>query len=70
MGIAEDIREFIKKVPNVKKIKIDNVEVELYPSKSEVQTSAMPSLVDIPPDDVMLFAATEDVDELMKQRKE
>jgi hypothetical protein len=43
--------------------------VEFFQTTPQVQTSTMPMIDNMPPDDVMMFAATEDVEELMKQRK-
>lgn len=45
------------------------LQVEFFESKMPVVASEVPQFNDIPPDDVMLFAATEDIEELMKQRK-
>lgn len=45
------------------------IHVEFFPSQPIVQTQSIPLTNDMPPDDVMLFAATEDLDELMKSRE-
>lgn len=63
------IKEFIEQHPNVKSLKCAEIELEFFEPRMPVQASTMPALNDMPPDDVMMFAATEDVEELMKQRK-
>jgi len=60
----------LKDYPYIKSIKWQGAEVELHPQPivSQVQTVMPPVINDMPPDDVMLFAATEDVDDLMEKR--
>lgn len=73
MGLKETL-DLIMQYPRIKHIGFDcdtgNIgHVELYPSQPQVQSQQLPMANDMPPDDVMMFAATEDVDELMEQRK-
>jgi hypothetical protein len=45
--------------------------IEFFRDTPQVQAvTSMPQVTDMPPDDVMLFAATEDPDEAMKARTE
>lgn len=76
----KDVLELLKNYPNVAEVELhpdDGLRVTMFePPKHEDKLSAAPeqtaSTVELkeimPPDDVMLFAATEDIDELMKQR--
>lgn len=69
--ISKNLLEQIRSA-GVKMIGFQNeqvVHIEFFPTTPEVQASALPPALDMPPDDVMLFAATEDPDELMKSRK-
>lgn len=75
MGIDFD---YLKKVKDlgVKEIGFDpNTNhisyIEFFPSTPTVQAvTSHPPLIDMPGDDVMLFAATEDPEEAMKERSE
>lgn len=76
MGLKETL-DLIMKYPRIKTIAYGEVpgkypeivNIELYPDQPQVQTSQFPMINDMPPDDIMQFAATEDIDELLKQRK-
>ena len=69
----DDMLAICAKYPRIIHIKVDNesIFVSFKGDKPEVEfkSSSIPFKSDMPPDDVMLFAATEDVDELMKERE-
>jgi len=69
MGLVDDIFTIYRQIPNLKSLKIEGIEIELYQPSTPVQVASMPYVPDMPPDDVMMFAATEDVDDLMRQRQ-
>ena len=64
--------DLVMSYPRIKTIDFDGdrvIHLELYPEMPTVQPINLTQTNDMPPDDVMLFAATEDVEELMKHRK-
>lgn len=75
-----EMLDIIASRPRIKSISVTQddagiINIELFPATPQVQAYDIGKVVgkgltDMPPDDVMLFAATEDVDELIKQRKE
>jgi hypothetical protein len=72
MGL-KDTLDMLKDYPNVQAVVMHQdggFEISFFESKSlgAVEMATVPKFQDMPPDDVMLFAATEDVDDLMKQR--
>lgn len=75
MGLStREVLQLMTEFKNIKSIRvIPNkemvLEVEQFPPQPSVQTAQLPFKDDMPPDDVMMFAATEDIEELMKQRK-
>lgn len=74
---TKELLDLLKQYPNVKRIqafpgKDTVIEIEMFEPKKEVQEVDIPTLplgAQMPPDDVMQFAATEDIEELMKQRE-
>lgn len=74
MGLKETL-DLLMQYPRIKTISVDQdgkgaTTIEFFPPTPEVQASSISSALDMPSDDVMLFAATEDPDELMKSRNQ
>ena len=72
MGIKETL-DLLMRYPRLKSAQFspdgEVLAVELIPEAAPVQAAQLPLTNDMPPDDVMLFAATEDIDELMQGRR-
>lgn len=80
---TKEVLDLITAYPRIKSISIDKerslvINVELYEAKEQEAPSILKKLEDLslgmsasmPSDDVMMFAATEDPEEAMKQQKE
>lgn len=68
----ESILKLSKLYPNVKLISLagnHTLEVHFHEEHQKEMQTVFPHAAEMPPDDVMLFAATEDIDELLNQRK-
>ena len=66
------LKYLVEQHPNIKRIKMGDDEIEFHQpitKVQEVQAVTMPMTNHMPPDDVMLFASSEDVEELMDLRK-
>ena len=71
MGMKETL-DLVMSYSRIKAISFEGdkiFHVDLYPEMPTVQPINLTQTNDMPPDDVMIFAATEDVEELMKHRK-
>lgn len=73
MGLAEirDLLDLAKCYPGVRVIDVPGlVRIEIDPPPIPITAVEVPMVDLMPPDDVMMFAATEDPEEAIKQRKE
>ena len=69
----KDTLDMLKNYPNVQTVVVHQdggFEISFFENETSkvVKAEPFPVMSDMPPDDVMLFASTEDVAELMKQR--